>query len=76
MHDDNTTTKNREPLTRLALLKTRHQELDDRVDELNAQTGLSPTERDMLKEMKVRKLRLRDAITSLEAEARVSSGRV
>ena len=76
MHDENMTKKNREPLTRLALLRTHHQELDDRVDELNAQVSLSQTERVRLKEMKVRKLRLRDAITSLEEETRVSLGRL
>lgn len=65
----------REAVTRLSLLRERHQELDDRVDELNAQKGLSQTERDLLKEMKVRKLRLRDAITSLEHETHVSLGK-
>ena len=46
----------------LSLLRERHQELDDEIDKINQRRWLSTTDRVMLKEMKVRRLRLRDQI--------------
>lgn len=53
---------------RIVLLRERHQQLDDEIDEANLKTWLSSSERQRIKELKVRRLRLRDIITSLEGE--------
>lgn len=58
----------RDRVTRLGLLKERHRELNMMVDSLNSRKTLSPRERMKLKELKVRKLRLKDAVLSLEGE--------
>ncbi len=58
----------RDRVTRLGLLKERHRRLNTKVDELNSRKTLSPKERMKLKELKVRKLRLKDAVLSLESE--------
>jgi hypothetical protein len=57
-----------EMLSRIDVLKNRHQELDDEADKMSAIRYLSPIERRRLKELKVMRLRCRDAISSLEAE--------
>ena len=51
---------------RLSLLKERHQTLDDEIDEANNKRWLTARERMRIKELKVRRLRLRDLISSLE----------
>ena len=53
-------------MLRARLLRERHQDLDDKIDELNARRWLSTTERIRVKEWKVRRLRLRDQINELE----------
>lgn len=54
---------------RVELLRERHQTLDDEIDELNERHhSLSPVERQRVKEMKFRRLRIRDMISSIESE--------
>ena len=53
---------------RVTLLRERHQQLDDEIDAANLKPWLSASERQRIKELKVRRLRLRDAISSLERE--------
>ena len=55
-------------ITRLDILKERHQQLDDEADELSARNYLSPTERMKLKRLKVLRLRVKDAMFQLEEE--------
>jgi hypothetical protein len=52
-------------MSRVEILKNRHQELDDEVDKMSAMRYLSPKERLHLKGLKVMRLRCRDAISSL-----------
>tara|TARA_Y100000593_G_C4238360_1_gene300791 strand:+ start:481 stop:687 length:207 start_codon:yes stop_codon:yes gene_type:complete len=59
-------------LTRLDILKQRHQELDDKADKMSSKGYLSPAEQLHLRELKVMRLRCRDAISSLEAEEKES----
>ena len=54
--------------TKLQLLRERHQTLDDEIDEANKKIYLSAREQMRIKELKVRRLRLRDLITKLEEE--------
>tara|TARA_Y100001938_G_C8029424_1_gene399815 strand:- start:588 stop:797 length:210 start_codon:yes stop_codon:yes gene_type:complete len=54
--------------TKLQLLRERHQTLDDEIDEANKKIYLSAREQMRIKELKVRRLRLRDLITQLEEE--------
>jgi len=56
----------RQPVSRLTILKERHQELDDKADELSIRKYLSPSERMELKRLKVFRLRVKDAIQELE----------
>ena len=56
------------PVTRLDILKERHQQLDDEADELSTRTYLSATEKMKLKRLKVLRLRVKDAISQLEHE--------
>ena len=51
---------------RLAILKERHQALDDEIDLTVTRRWLSENERMRIKELKVRRLRLRDLINSME----------
>ena len=57
-----------EQVTRVAILRDRHQKLDDEADELNARQWLSAREQLRLKELKVRRLRIRDLIDELTSE--------
>ena len=57
-----------EQVTRVAVLRDRHQALDDEADELNSRQWLSAREQLKLKELKVRRLRLRDLIDELNSE--------
>tara|TARA_B100000131_G_C17906935_1_gene528785 strand:- start:163 stop:357 length:195 start_codon:yes stop_codon:yes gene_type:complete len=57
---------NRKPVSRLDLLKERHQELDDEADELSSQKYLSSAEKLRLKRLKVLRLRVKDAISQFE----------
>ena len=50
----------------LETLIERHQELDDRVDEMNHRPYLSPHEQLSLRELKFLRLRLRRTITSIQ----------
>ncbi len=53
---------------RMTILIERHQKLDDEVDKLNEKRYLTPTQTMYLKTLKVRRLRLRDAISQLEED--------
>ena len=53
---------------KLALLKERHQALDDEIDEKSTRRWLSPKERMRIKTLKVQRLRLRDLIEEIERE--------
>ena len=55
---------------RLQVLIDRHRQLDKQADILSARRNLSPSERRTLKELKVLRLRVKDAITKLEKEIR------
>ena len=57
----------RQQVTRLDLLKKRHQDLDDEADELSSRRYLSQAERDRLKKLKIMRLRCKDAIDALRA---------
>tara|TARA_Y100001938_G_C7827581_1_gene299707 strand:- start:239 stop:436 length:198 start_codon:yes stop_codon:yes gene_type:complete len=59
---------NEKELTKLTLLKERHQQLDDEADEMSARPWLSSSDQVKLKELKVRRLRLRDLIDEIEQE--------
>ena len=54
---------------KLALLRERHQALDDEIDESSMRRWLSPKERMRIKTLKVHRLRLRDLIEEMEREA-------
>lgn len=56
--------------TRISLLKERHQALDDEIDAASERRWLSGRERMRVKELKVRRLRLRDQIARLEVAER------
>tara|TARA_R110000824_G_scaffold39497_2_gene119429 strand:- start:1127 stop:1339 length:213 start_codon:yes stop_codon:yes gene_type:complete len=68
MSEDDDKKKRRGRITRLGLLKERHRELNVQVDELNRRKTLGPKERMKLKVLKVRKLRLKDALLSLDSD--------
>ncbi len=51
---------------KLSLLRERHQSLDDEIDAANEKRYMTAREQMRIKELKVRRLRLRDLITSLE----------
>ena len=55
-------------VSKLALLRERHQALDDEADELSSHRWLSSSDQLKLKELKVRRLRLRDLIDEIERE--------
>ena len=59
---------------RLGLLRERHQEIDDEVDKMGERRWLSGRDRMRLKELKVRRLRLRDLIDRFERENTISPG--
>ena len=58
-----------EPSIKLRLLRERHQTLDDEIDIANKKRYLTAREQMRIKELKVRRLRLRDLINTLEREA-------
>ena len=51
---------------KLSILRERHQSLDDEIDAANEKRYLTAREQMRIKELKVRRLRLRDLITKLE----------
>ena len=51
---------------KLSLLRERHQSLDDEIDAANEKRYMTAREQMRIKELKVRRLRLRDLITRLE----------
>jgi|TARA_R110001583_G_scaffold16272_20_gene66809 hypothetical protein len=53
---------------KLGLLRERHQEIDDEVDKMGERRWLSGRDQMRLKELKVRRLRLRDLIDRFESE--------
>ncbi len=53
---------------KLRLLRERHQTLDDEIDAANEKMHMSAREQMRIKELKVRRLRLRDLITDLEED--------
>ena len=57
------------PMTkRFQLLKEKHQELDDIIDEMNERRFLSSKERDTLSVLKVQRLQLKDSMRMLRLE--------
>ena len=60
---------NNEPVSRVSMLRDKHQALDDEADALSARRWLTPEEHLKLKELKVRRLRMRDLIDELEKDA-------
>ena len=54
--------------SRMKILADRHQRLDDEVDRMSLWRHLSPTESIQLKELKVMRLRCKDAISKLHKE--------
>lgn len=68
MSEDDDKKERRGRATRLGLLKEKHRELNNLVDDLNSRKILGPRDRMKLKVLKVRKLRLKDAVLSLESE--------
>jgi uncharacterized protein YdcH (DUF465 family) len=57
------------PMTkRFQLLKEKHQELDDIIDEMNDRRFLSSKERDTLSVLKVQRLQLKDSMRTLRLE--------
>ena len=58
----------KQQVSKLALLRERHQALDDEADELSSHRWLSSSDQLKLKELKVRRLRLRDLIDEIERE--------
>jgi len=59
---------------KLGLLRERHQEIDDEVDKLGERRWLSGRDHMRMKELKVRRLRLRDLIDRVERESTTSTG--
>lgn len=57
-----------ETSVRLKILKERHQKLDDEADALSTKKYLSQSEKNYLKNLKVMRLRCKDAIESLKVE--------
>jgi hypothetical protein len=57
---------NRNPVSRLEILKERHQKLDDEADELSSRNYLSSVEKMKLKRLKILRLRVKDAISEFE----------
>ena len=53
---------------RIKILKERHQKLDDEADELSSRPYLSQSEKNYLKNLKVMRLRCKDALENLKAE--------
>ena len=51
---------------RVNLLRERHQMLDNEIDKINERQWLSTVDQASLREMKVKRLRLRDLIHALE----------
>lgn len=54
---------------RIRILEEKHRELDDLVDEMNAAQFLTPSQRTDLKELKVLRLRCRDALEEIKKES-------
>ena len=54
---------------RLEILRAKHQELDDIIDEMNTQRFLSPKDRERLSGLKVQRLRLKDSMRTLRLES-------
>ena len=62
MNEDNHNSK------RLQILKERHAYLNSEVDRMSAMKSLSPSEKVLLREMKVMRLRCKDGIESISRE--------
>ena len=58
---------------RLSLLRKKHQQLDDKVDQMSELRNLGPMEYQRLKELKVLKLKCRDEIDKLKREIEIDS---
>ena len=57
-----------ERVTRVEILRERHREIHEEVDTLSSRRYLSPLEQMKLKSLKVKKLRIKDAIESIKKE--------
>ena len=58
-----------QPVTRLEILRERHQKLDDIVDEMSSREVLTPADMDQLKTLKIRRLRVKDEIRDLTRDS-------
>ncbi len=66
-------TSNDETSTRLQVLIDRHRQLDIEADRLSTCRYLSPNERIQLRELKVRRLKAKDAIRRIKQELEESN---
>lgn len=55
-------------ISRIEILRERHQALDDEADRLSSSRFLSPNDQQRLKWLKVMRLKVKDLISSLETE--------
>ena len=58
----------KKPTTRLDVLRERHAELNDQVDQIVATRHITPEQHERLKALKLLKLRVKDMISTLETE--------
>ena len=58
----------KKPTTRLDVLKERHANLNDQVDRISSTRHITPEQHERLKALKLLKLRVKDLISTLEAE--------
>ena len=65
---NNQETPGQETSIRLKVLIDRHRQLDIEADKLSTRRYLSPTERIRLRELKVRRLKAKDAIRRMKEE--------
>tara|TARA_Y100000310_G_scaffold343960_1_gene454186 strand:- start:5697 stop:5918 length:222 start_codon:yes stop_codon:yes gene_type:complete len=57
---------------KIAVIRQRHQDLDDEVDTMNEKRFLTPSEKMRLKVLKVTRLKCKDTLNKLIRESRVS----
>tara|TARA_E500000331_G_scaffold331541_1_gene353960 strand:- start:102 stop:299 length:198 start_codon:yes stop_codon:yes gene_type:complete len=61
-------TENTEESLRVKILIERHRELDDLIDSMSSRRGLTETDYQALKVLKVKRLRCKDAIQEIKRE--------
>ena len=58
---------------KIEIIKKRHQDLDDEVDLMNKKRYLTPKERTRLKQLKIMRLKCKDALRKINIEKDVTS---